>query len=168
MSLWMGEAKVHELYTAACGLYVCWLLLRIGTVLYNWIPQGTAAILNKLKEWLILVSCLVVLFCGFTIDFEIYIRQLMSCSMFLWFNVWEQFPTACGLYVLFPQLKTGTVVVTARHVTVFSSSCACSMWFLITHMNCFIQVYKWVPTIETSQCAMTANCSDNCGLMPKV
>ena len=55
MSLWMGEAKIHELYTAACGLYVCWLLLRIGTVLYNWIPQGTAAILNKLKEWLILV-----------------------------------------------------------------------------------------------------------------
>ncbi|XP_052230850.1 E3 ubiquitin-protein ligase MARCHF6-like isoform X2 [Dreissena polymorpha] len=54
MSLWMGEAKIHELYTAACGLYVCWLLLRIGTVLYNWIPQGTAAILNKLKEWLIL------------------------------------------------------------------------------------------------------------------
>ncbi|XP_060599884.1 E3 ubiquitin-protein ligase MARCHF6-like [Ruditapes philippinarum] len=54
MSLWMGEAKIHELYTAACGLYVCWLMLRIGTVLYNWIPQGTAAILNKLKQWLIL------------------------------------------------------------------------------------------------------------------
>ena len=56
MSLWMGDAKIHELYTAACGLYVCWLLLRIGTVLYNWIPQGTAAILNKLKEWLMLVG----------------------------------------------------------------------------------------------------------------
>ena len=55
MSLWMGEAKIHELYTAACGLYICWLMLRIGTVLYNWIPQGTAVILNKLKEWLILV-----------------------------------------------------------------------------------------------------------------
>ncbi|KAL4235038.1 E3 ubiquitin-protein ligase march6 [Mactra antiquata] len=54
MSLWMGDAKIHELYTAACGLYVCWLMLRVGTVLYNWIPQGTAAILNKLKEWLIL------------------------------------------------------------------------------------------------------------------
>lgn len=54
MSLWMGEAKIHELYTAACGLYICWLMLRIGTVLYNWIPQGTAVILNKLKEWLIL------------------------------------------------------------------------------------------------------------------
>lgn len=56
MSLWMGGAKVHELYTAACGLYVCWLCLRIGTVLYNWIPQGTAAIINKLREWVELVS----------------------------------------------------------------------------------------------------------------
>ncbi|XP_052816419.1 E3 ubiquitin-protein ligase MARCHF6-like isoform X3 [Mya arenaria] len=54
MSVWMGDAKVHELYTAACGLYVCWLMLRIGTVMYNWIPQGTAAILNKLKEWILL------------------------------------------------------------------------------------------------------------------
>ncbi|WAR12066.1 MARH6-like protein [Mya arenaria] len=33
MSVWMGDAKVHELYTAACGLYVCWLMLRIGTAL---------------------------------------------------------------------------------------------------------------------------------------
>ncbi|KAJ8303370.1 hypothetical protein KUTeg_019766 [Tegillarca granosa] len=56
MSLWMGEAKIHELYTAACGLYICWLKLRIGTVLFNWIPQGTLAILNKIKEWVLLVS----------------------------------------------------------------------------------------------------------------
>lgn len=62
MALWMGEAKVHELYTAACGLYICWMFLRIGTVLYNWIPQGTAAIMNKVKEWFILVSLLNKLF----------------------------------------------------------------------------------------------------------
>ena len=55
MSLWMGETKIHELYTAACGLYVCWMTLRIGTVLYNWIPQGTGVILNKVKEWTLLV-----------------------------------------------------------------------------------------------------------------
>uniref|UniRef100_A0A0L8GUL9 RING-type E3 ubiquitin transferase n=1 Tax=Octopus bimaculoides TaxID=37653 RepID=A0A0L8GUL9_OCTBM len=54
MAIWMGDAKVHELYTAACGLYMCWLLLRIATVLYNWIPQGTAVIMKKLKEWAIL------------------------------------------------------------------------------------------------------------------
>ncbi|GAB1599338.1 E3 ubiquitin-protein ligase MARCH6-like [Argonauta hians] len=54
MAIWMGDAKVHELYTAAGGLYMCWLLLRIATVLYNWIPQGTAVIMKKLKEWAIL------------------------------------------------------------------------------------------------------------------
>ena len=26
MSLWMGEAKIHELYTAACGLYILYTL----------------------------------------------------------------------------------------------------------------------------------------------
>lgn len=61
MSLWMGDAKIHELYTAACGLYVCWLTLRIGTILYNWIPQGTSVIVNKLKEWAYLVSAVL---CG--------------------------------------------------------------------------------------------------------
>lgn len=61
MSLWMGDAKIHELYTAACGLYICWITLRIGTVLYNWIPQGTSAILNKVKEWVLLaLKCLIV------------------------------------------------------------------------------------------------------------
>ncbi|XP_041375877.1 E3 ubiquitin-protein ligase MARCHF6-like [Gigantopelta aegis] len=51
MSVWMGDSKIHELYTAACGLYICWLTLRIGTVLYNWIPKGSSVILKKLKEW---------------------------------------------------------------------------------------------------------------------
>ncbi|XP_050395174.1 E3 ubiquitin-protein ligase MARCHF6 [Patella vulgata] len=54
MSVWMGEAKIHELYTAACGLYVCWLSLRISLFLYNWIPQGWAVIVNKLRHWSIL------------------------------------------------------------------------------------------------------------------
>ena len=56
MSVWMGDSRIHELYTAACGLYICWLVLRISTVLYNWIPQGGAVIANKLKEWAMLVS----------------------------------------------------------------------------------------------------------------
>ncbi|XP_067651027.1 E3 ubiquitin-protein ligase MARCHF6-like [Haliotis asinina] len=61
MSIWMGDAKIHELYTAACGLYVCWLMLRISTVLYNWIPQGSAAIFTKLKNWALLaLKCLLI------------------------------------------------------------------------------------------------------------
>ncbi|PVD21136.1 hypothetical protein C0Q70_19302 [Pomacea canaliculata] len=54
MSVWMGNSRIHELYTAACGLYICWLVLRIATVLYNWIPQGGAVIAHKLKEWAVL------------------------------------------------------------------------------------------------------------------
>nr|KAG5690984.1 hypothetical protein BaRGS_007331 [Batillaria attramentaria] len=54
MSVWMGDSRIHELYTAACGLYICWLILRISTVLYNWIPQGGTVIAHKLKEWALL------------------------------------------------------------------------------------------------------------------
>ncbi|XP_002737454.1 E3 ubiquitin-protein ligase MARCHF6-like [Saccoglossus kowalevskii] len=54
MSLWMGESKVHELYTAACGLYVCWVFLRAATVFMTWIPQGWIAIAHRVKEYAIL------------------------------------------------------------------------------------------------------------------
>ncbi|XP_077348083.1 E3 ubiquitin-protein ligase MARCHF6 isoform X6 [Lithobates pipiens] len=51
MSFWTGTAKIHELYTAACGLYVCWLTIRAVTVLVAWMPQGRRVILLKVKEW---------------------------------------------------------------------------------------------------------------------
>ncbi|ELT87335.1 hypothetical protein CAPTEDRAFT_168587 [Capitella teleta] len=51
MGLWMGDIKVHELYTAACGLYTCWVTLRAATVICNWAPQGSAAIISRIKEW---------------------------------------------------------------------------------------------------------------------
>ncbi|KAM4557024.1 E3 ubiquitin-protein ligase MARCHF6 [Fundulus diaphanus] len=51
MSLWMGSAVVHELYTAASGLYVCWLAIRTATVLLSWMPQGRTVILVKVHEW---------------------------------------------------------------------------------------------------------------------
>jgi hypothetical protein len=55
MSLRMGDAKIHELYTAACGLYMCWLGMRVCNVLAHWIPQGWGAILQKLREWIVMV-----------------------------------------------------------------------------------------------------------------
>ena len=55
MALRMGDVKIHELYTAACGLYVCWLMLRLCTVLLHWIPQGWAVIAQRLNEWMLLV-----------------------------------------------------------------------------------------------------------------
>uniref|UniRef100_A0A8C8IWZ1 E3 ubiquitin-protein ligase MARCHF6 n=1 Tax=Oncorhynchus tshawytscha TaxID=74940 RepID=A0A8C8IWZ1_ONCTS len=55
MSFWTGSAKIHELYTAACGLYVCWLSIRVITVLLSWMPQGRRAILLKVQEWTLMI-----------------------------------------------------------------------------------------------------------------
>ena len=58
MLLWMGDAAVHELYTAACGLYIIWLVCRIGSVLTSWIPLGCKGVALKFFEWFLLVSSL--------------------------------------------------------------------------------------------------------------
>uniref|UniRef100_A0A4W4F7C4 E3 ubiquitin-protein ligase MARCHF6 n=1 Tax=Electrophorus electricus TaxID=8005 RepID=A0A4W4F7C4_ELEEL len=55
MSFWTGSAKIHELYTAACGLYVCWLSIRAVTVLLAWMPQGRRVILLKVQEWTLMI-----------------------------------------------------------------------------------------------------------------
>lgn len=46
--------KVHELYTAACGTYLCWLAARAISLVLSWLPQGRAAMLARLKQWCIL------------------------------------------------------------------------------------------------------------------
>ncbi|KAG1665121.1 E3 ubiquitin-protein ligase MARCH6 [Nymphon striatum] len=64
MCLWMGDrdVKVHELYTAACGLYICWLCTRIVTILLCWVPEGWNVIYEKVKFWaLIGFKCFVVI-----------------------------------------------------------------------------------------------------------
>ncbi|KAJ1203352.1 hypothetical protein NDU88_007139 [Pleurodeles waltl] len=55
MSFWTGTAKIHELYTAACGLYVCWLAIRAVTVLLAWMPQGRRVIYLKVREWSLMI-----------------------------------------------------------------------------------------------------------------
>ncbi|KAJ8376583.1 hypothetical protein SKAU_G00071630 [Synaphobranchus kaupii] len=60
MSFWTGSAKIHELYTAACGLYVCWLSIRGITVLLAWMPQGRTIILLKVQEWSLMIMKTVV------------------------------------------------------------------------------------------------------------
>ncbi|RVE58878.1 hypothetical protein OJAV_G00198560 [Oryzias javanicus] len=55
MSFWMGNSKIHELYTAACGLYVCWLSIRGATVLLAWMPQGRTVIMRKVQEWTLMI-----------------------------------------------------------------------------------------------------------------
>ncbi|AWP04612.1 putative E3 ubiquitin-protein ligase MARCH6-like [Scophthalmus maximus] len=55
MSFWMGSAMVHELYTAASGLYVCWLSIRAATVMLSWMPQGRTVIMLKVQEWTLMI-----------------------------------------------------------------------------------------------------------------
>uniref|UniRef100_A0A8C6UK71 E3 ubiquitin-protein ligase MARCHF6 n=1 Tax=Neogobius melanostomus TaxID=47308 RepID=A0A8C6UK71_9GOBI len=55
MSFWTGSSKIHELYTAACGLYVCWLSIRGITVLLAWMPQGRTVIMRKVQEWTLMI-----------------------------------------------------------------------------------------------------------------
>ncbi|XP_017283872.1 E3 ubiquitin-protein ligase MARCHF6 [Kryptolebias marmoratus] len=55
MSFWTGSSKIHELYTAACGLYVCWLSVRGVTVLLAWMPQGRTVIMRKVQEWSLMI-----------------------------------------------------------------------------------------------------------------
>lgn len=55
IGLWMGETKVHELNTAACGLYVGLLTMRLATLLCSWIPRGWQAIARKIKEGLVIL-----------------------------------------------------------------------------------------------------------------
>ncbi|BFZ13209.1 hypothetical protein BsWGS_16248 [Bradybaena similaris] len=60
MWLWVGDTKIHELYTAGCGLYICWLCLRVSTVIAGWYLQGWAIIKAKLRLWgLLIVKSLV-------------------------------------------------------------------------------------------------------------
>ena len=51
--------NVHELYTAASGLYVCWLFMRVVILLATWLPRGVNAIAYKCLEWLVLVGWVV-------------------------------------------------------------------------------------------------------------
>lgn len=55
MSQWMGETSVHELYTAACGLYIGWVVCRILAVLLSWVPLGLSGVAKKFLEWVMLV-----------------------------------------------------------------------------------------------------------------
>ncbi|XP_071816977.1 E3 ubiquitin-protein ligase MARCHF6-like [Apostichopus japonicus] len=53
----LGEDTTnHELYTGACGLYLCWLMLRLSVVVGGWVPHGIDLVLSKFREYLLLVG----------------------------------------------------------------------------------------------------------------
>ncbi|KAJ8716276.1 hypothetical protein PYW08_013561 [Mythimna loreyi] len=53
MALWLPKASdgVHELYTAACGMYVCWALGRGGTLAAGWARGGRAMLAARAALW---------------------------------------------------------------------------------------------------------------------
>ncbi|XP_046402994.1 E3 ubiquitin-protein ligase MARCHF6 isoform X2 [Ischnura elegans] len=62
-----SPGKVHELYTAACGLYVCWAVARAGGLLAGLaLAQGRIAILPRIRTCLFIaarsaVACILLL-----------------------------------------------------------------------------------------------------------
>lgn len=81
MSFWTGNSKIHELYTAACGLYVCWLSIRGVTILLAWMPQGRTVIVHKVQEWTLMVS--ISELTGLLANFEVGQQRvvLIGCSL---------------------------------------------------------------------------------------
>ncbi|XP_059053765.1 E3 ubiquitin-protein ligase MARCHF6 [Achroia grisella] len=53
MALWLPKASdgVHELYTAACGMYACWALGRGGGLAAGWARGGRAALAARAALW---------------------------------------------------------------------------------------------------------------------
>lgn len=44
-------SKPHELYTAAIGIYLCWLISKGIALAVNLFPQGRTAVVEKFKHW---------------------------------------------------------------------------------------------------------------------
>jgi hypothetical protein len=61
MHLVVSGITVHELYTAAFGLYIIWLLCRTASIVFSWLPLGLNGVFDRMKSWTLLVS-------GFTFE----------------------------------------------------------------------------------------------------
>lgn len=58
----LHEGRVHEVYTIACGTYVCWAAARGLALAVSWLPKGRRAIIDRVKLWALIgakafVSC---------------------------------------------------------------------------------------------------------------
>ncbi|XP_012271649.1 E3 ubiquitin-protein ligase MARCH6 [Orussus abietinus] len=48
------SGRVHEVYTVACGTYLCWALAQGLALAFSWLPRGRRAILDRIKHWAVL------------------------------------------------------------------------------------------------------------------
>jgi len=56
-ALWLifGHVTIHELYTAAAGFYIIWVVLRVLSAVYQWYPVGLMLVYEKLKTCVVIV-----------------------------------------------------------------------------------------------------------------
>lgn len=61
-ALWLifGHVTIHELYTAAAGFYIIWVLLRVLSAIYQWYPVGLMLVYEKMKTCLVIVFKVVI------------------------------------------------------------------------------------------------------------
>lgn len=61
MGLVVTGITVHELYTAAFGLYIIWLVCRTAMIVVSWFPLGMGGVVDKVKTWIVLfLKCAVI------------------------------------------------------------------------------------------------------------
>ncbi|XP_053988914.1 E3 ubiquitin-protein ligase MARCHF6 [Hylaeus anthracinus] len=48
------SGRVHEVYTIACGTYVCLAAGRGLALAFSWLPRGRRAVLDRVKHWAII------------------------------------------------------------------------------------------------------------------
>ena len=65
-TLWLifGHVTIHELYTAAAGFYIIWLVLRLLSALNQWYPVGFWLAIEKVKVCTIIVTKVIVAAAG--------------------------------------------------------------------------------------------------------
>jgi len=99
MSLYGSNVKIHELYTAGCGLYIGWLTIRCATLVYTWVPRGASVILTRLRNLTLLAAktivlatifiVLIPLLLGLTFSLVIVIPVRVPLSQTPLYNPWQ-------------------------------------------------------------------------------
>lgn len=98
----MAHGRPHELYTAALGIYMCWVLFRGISIAVNLLPQGRGAIVAKMRQWVgvatsyataffifVLLLGVVPLLFGLLLELVIMIPLRLSFSQTPIFFLWQ-------------------------------------------------------------------------------
>lgn len=61
-TLWLifGQVTIHELYTAAAGFYIIWVVLRVLSAFHQWYPVGFILVYEKIKACAVIIMKVIV------------------------------------------------------------------------------------------------------------